>query len=89
MVRELVESEYNRIRTLNSYKDTYLTYLFDHLLQVFYLYYKQIKQTQTDEESLEMKKDYDGLIRFVELLLSYLLKFESHVREFLILVVIG
>jgi len=77
IMKRLVENEQKRLKEMKFYKDTYVTYLFEHLIQVFYWYYKQGIIGKDEEDKFDDRHDYNELILFVRTLQSNLKKFDS------------
>ena len=80
-MKHLVEKELYRLLHLKFYKDSYLTYLFEHILLIFYWYYKHGIVTTDDEIKLEENQDYDELIQFSRALKENLSKFDVSVKK--------
>jgi len=76
-MKRLVEQEQRRLRDMKYYKDTYVTYLFEHLIQVFYWYYKQGIVGKDEEDKFDDRHDYNELILFVKTLQANLKKFKA------------
>ncbi len=74
---DVIRKEKERIQTLTSYQDQYLTYLFDNLLLIFYWYSKQSRENQTEEKNQESKRNYTELLHFVDNLLANIKKFDA------------
>lgn len=74
---DVIRKEKERIQTLTSYQDRYLTYLFDNLLLIFYWYSKQSRENQTEEKNQESERNYTELLQFVDNSLANIKKFGS------------
>jgi len=73
---DVIRKEKERIQSLVSCQDKYLTYLFDNILLIFYWYSKQSRENQTEEKNQEAKRNYTELLHFVDTLLANLKKFD-------------
>ena len=77
IMKRLVEQEQKRLKDMKYYKDTYVTYLFEHLIQVFYWYFKQGIVGKDEEDKFDDRHDYNELVLFVKTLQANLKKFKA------------
>ena len=81
---EYIRSETARLRSLKSYKNSFVEYLFDHLFLTIYLYQKSLRASTSHLEDRKEKQEtenYEALKNFCIAAVEFIRDYKPQVRN--------
>lgn len=77
-----IQLETKRLKTLKSYKNSFVEYLIDNLFYTIYLYQKSLRASTNLEDRKESheKKNYNTMVEFITATVEFIQNFHPKVR---------